>query len=180
MSIQGIISTIKHEVILAFAAVDSWFDKEVLLQHNSACGGESSMQVIERIMHTNHYLLNIIDRCISETPAPGDGSDIETISANYIFHAPLLGEEHKTRLQNEVLKFRNTHETKASDIWAELRWQLYTCLNYLEILKNGEGLLYNTAVGLIRMDVYQCIYLLTMMIQENVAVMNEFEKEYEK
>ena len=67
------------------------------------------------------------------------------------------------------------------EIKDELISQLRRCLNHLEELKNGEGLLYKTMMtvnGLGKINVYEYIYFLSKHAERHLYQMEENREEY--
>ena len=69
----------------------------------------------------------------------------------------------------------------ALEIKEELLTQLNRCLNQLEKLKNGEGLLYKTTMtvnDLGKLNVYEYIYFLSKHAERHIRQMEENKKEF--
>ena len=65
-----------------------------------------------------------------------------------------------------------TGNTPLSEVRSEIREQLNRCLIHLELLKNGEGMLYKISMsvnGMGKLDVYQVIYFLALHIKKTFA-----------
>lgn len=161
--------------------VDSWFDKEHLLQYQFPQQDKSIMKIIEEALVFNRYVLQVIERsCKTAIEFSEDNKNrLDEQLNSYNFLIPSYAFNEQFVKEEEVMLINSIRD--ASEIWAELRWQLYTCLNCLEILKKGEGMLYKVNVDSFGdLDLYQCLYLIALQMKEKIAAIMTLEKEYEK
>lgn len=71
-------------------------------------------------------------------------------------------------------------ELKLSEIRSLIAQQYHQCLNYLNIMKDGEGLLYKTTMTvneLGKINVYEYIYFLSLHAQRHLTQMGNNERE---
>ena len=64
---------------------------------------------------------------------------------------------------------------------SQLKSQVTTCINNLDLLKNGEGVLYKTKMSvndLGKIDVYEYIYFLAQHGQRHITQMQKNEAEF--
>jgi hypothetical protein len=184
MDISILLNEIKKYSIETFNKIDSWFDKqEVIREYKPRNGGWSINQVLEHIGLTNHFLLILIDKGANKALQNISKFDLENELANYIFHRDKLTE---VGLHQSFNWIRPEHmepkgEKSLSEVRAQLTEQLEKCLNYLELLKNGEGVLYKTTMSvnsLGKIDVYEYIYFLAQHGNRHITQMEKNESEY--
>jgi len=184
MDISILLNEIKKNSIETFNEIDSWFDKqEVIREYKPRNGGWSINQVLEHIGLTNHFLLILIDKGANKALQNISKFDLENELTNYIFHRDKLTE---VGLHQSFNWIRPEHmdpkgKKSLSEVRAQLTEQLEKCLNYLELLKNGEGVLYKTTMSvnsLGKIDVYEYIYFLAQHGNRHITQMEKNESEY--
>src|SRR5690606_548682 len=135
--------------------------------------GWNAPEVLEHVMLTSHYLLILIDK--------GSGKALRQ-AAQQVIQVPeqyILADErlhavgdHDAFAWERPDHMNPTGTRPLSELRSELRDQLDRCLVHLELLKNGEGLLYQTTMSvheLGRLDVYQYLYFLAKHIRRHVT-----------
>jgi len=174
------------ELDAAFSGLARWFSapEEVRTYHPSA-EGWSIGQILEHVSLVNHYLLLLIDKGARKALRRADDAAIAREFENYELTSPLL----------EDIGINNSFRWKCPDHMAptgkstpaqireELMNQRSRLMDYLAMLKNGEGVLCKTRMSvhsLGKLDVYQYIYFLLKHIKRHVQQMEEIEKEYKE
>lgn len=186
MNIADIISEVRNFVSESFEKIDVWFDRErELLQYKPENGGWSIEEILEHIGLTNHFLLILIDKGKNKALTNVAKLNIEEELKKYIFHRDKLAQVGFYGSFNWV---RPEHmepkgEKTLMEVRQQLKEQLNQCLLYLEVLKNGEGILYKTTMsvnGLGKIDVYEYIYFLAQHGQRHLTQMANNEAEFRK
>lgn len=184
MSIKEIISEIKENLSTTFDKIDLWFDKSIELRsYKPENGGWTIDQILEHIGLTNHFLLILIDKGTNKALANIVKLDIHEELEKYVFHKEKLTE---VGLYNSFNWIRPEHmEPKAEKTPDEVRMQLKNqvkqCLDNLEKLRNGEGVLYKTTMtvnNLGKIDVYEYIYFLAQHGYRHITQMKKNETEF--
>ncbi len=184
MEIENIISEIKDFLNNTFESIDLWFDKDTEMRsYKPKSGGWTIDQILEHIGLTNHFLLILIDKGTKKALANTSKLDIKEELNNYTFHLDNLTEVglHKSfnwiRPEHMEPKSEKTLEL----VRQQLKEQVQQCLDNLEKLKNGEGVLYKTTMtvnDLGKIDVYEYIYFLAQHGQRHITQMTKNETEY--
>lgn len=184
MDISALIANIRILLLHTFASVDTWFDKPTALRaHSPYNGGWSIDQILEHIRLTNHFLLILIDKGAQKALNKSTQLDLDEALSTYNFQQekldqvgvhlsfPWVRPEHMEPLG---------HKTPA-EVRQQLQAQLQQCLNTLDRLKNGEGVLYQTTMtvnDLGKIDVYQYLYFLAQHAKRHVGQMEKVEMEF--
>lgn len=185
-NIKEIIIEISTFLTTTFEKIDGWFDKAVELRnYKPSDGGWTIDQILEHIGLTNHFLLILINKGTNKALANISNEDLESVLSGYIFHRDKLTE---VGLHKSFDWIRPEHmEPKADKTLVEVRQQLKNqvreCLDNLERLKNGEGVLYKTTMSvndLGKIDVYEYIYFLAQHGQRHITQMEKNEVEYNR
>ncbi|HEX5169791.1 MAG TPA: DinB family protein [Cyclobacteriaceae bacterium] len=184
MTIQHIISTINKELISAFALLDRTFDEdEEFLSFSS--GGWTVGQILEHVTLTNHYLLLLIKKGADKAIRRAETIELnEAMFDQYEFVTPAMEEiAAPTSFQWINPDHMNPSGKEPLDqVRSTLRHQLGECLDQLDLLKNGEGILHTTTMtvnNLGKLDVYQYIYFLTLHVKRHIAQIEKLFVEYE-
>jgi hypothetical protein len=165
-NINDIIIEIKDSLTTIFDKIDLWFDKEAELRsYKPKNGGWSIDEILEHIGLTNYFLLILIDKGTAKALNNTLNLDLEIELENYVFHRDKLTE---VGLHKSFEWIRPEHmEPKGQKTLIEVRQQLKDqikhCFNKLELLRNGEGVLYRTTMTvneLGKIDVYEYIFFL--------------------
>jgi len=174
MTIEHIISTINKELISAFALLDRTFDEdEEFLRFNS--GGWSVTQILEHVTLTNHYLLLLIKKGADKAIKRAETTELnEAMFDQYTLATPAM-EEIGMPSSFQWINPDHMNPTGVEPLYhvrTKLRHQLCECLDQLDLLKNGEGILHTTTMSvnnLGKLDVYQYIYFLALHIKRHVT-----------
>ncbi len=184
MDIEIIISEIKNFLDSTFNDIDLWFDKDAdLRNYKPQNGGWTIDQILEHIGLTNYFLLILINKGTNKALANISKLDINEELKNYVFHREKLTEVGLHKSFNWI---RPKHmEPKAEKTLVQVRQQLKDqvrqCLDNLDKLKNGVGVLYKTTMtvnDLGKIDVYEYIYFLAQHGQRHITQMTKNELEF--
>lgn len=184
MNIKDLISEIKDFLNSTFEKVDKWFDEDVeIRQYKPLKGGWNIDEILEHIALTNHFLLILIDKGTNKALSNAAKLELEEELKNYVFHRDKLTEVglHKSFPWIRPAHMEPKGEKPLVEVRLQLKAQLNQCLLSLEMLKNGEGVLYKTTMSvneLGKIDVYEYIYFLAQHGQRHITQMAENEAEY--
>ncbi len=177
MEIREIISEIRECLVTTFEKIDLWFDKdEDMMQFKPLNNGWTIAQILEHIGLTNHFLLILIDKGANKALTNSAQLDLDEELKNYVFQRDKLTE---VGLHQSFTWIRPAHmepngEKSSAEVRQQLKEQLKQCLAYLDMLKNGEGVLYKTTMSvnnLGKIDVYQYLYFLAQHGQRHLTQM---------
>lgn len=184
MDISALIVNIRTLLQHNFAALDGWFDKPSALRvYPPKNGGWSIDLILEHIGLTNHFLLILIDKGTQKALNKSGQVDLNETLSTYNFQQekldqvgvhlsfPWVRPEHMEPLG---------HKTEP-EVRQQLKAQLQQCLDTLDRLKNGEGVLYQTTMtvnDLGKIDVYQYLYFLAQHAKRHVGQMEKVELEF--
>ncbi len=184
MNITTLISEIKRFLSVTFAEIGIWFDKnEDVRAYKPKNNGWTINQILEHIGLTSHFLLILIDKGTQKALNNALKMDLEDALKNYEFHKEKL-EEIGKHLSFEWIRPEHM-EPKGEKTLLEVKEQLFNqlnqCLEALQKLKNGEGILYKTTMtvnNLGKINVYEYIYFLAQHAQRHITQMKNNEIEF--
>lgn len=184
MTVQHIISTINKELISAFALLDRTFDEDEEFL-NFSSGGWSVMQILEHVTLTNHYLLLLIRRGAEKALKRAETTELnDEMLKHYELTTPTMEEIGipSTFQWTNPDHMTPTGKPTLQEIRAKLRYQLGECLDQLDLLRNGEGILHTTTMSvnnLGKLDVYQYLYFLALHVKRHVLQIQKLLLEFE-
>ncbi len=184
MNIQTTIADIKTFLLDTFSSIDTWFEMDVELRnYRPTSGGWTIDEILEHIGLTNHFLLILIDKGANKALENVHKLDLQTELQNHVFHWNKLSEVglHKSFTWIRPEHMEPTGKKPLAEVRHQLKEQVSRCLNNLDRLKNGEGVLYRTTMsvnGLGKIDVYEYIYFLAQHGQRHVTQMQKNEAEF--
>jgi hypothetical protein len=184
MEIKNIISEIEIFLNRTFSEIEVWFDKEKNLRaYKPKSGGWNIDQVLEHIALTNHFLLILIDKGANKALHNIQNLVLEDELKNYEFHRDKLDEVglHKSFPWIRPEHMEPKGEKSMEEVRSELKNQLQQCLEILDKVKNGEGVLYKTTMSvnqLGKIDVYEYLYFLAQHGQRHITQMKKNETEF--
>lgn len=149
MSIQAIITDIRTFLIDTFSTIDEWFDKDLELRcYRPSHGGWAINEILENIGLTNHFLIILIDKGTNKALRNVHNLNLQTELQNHVFHYDKLIE---VGLNKSFQWIRPEHmepkgEMTLEGVRNQLKEQVSHCLQNLDRLKNGEGILYKTTM----------------------------------
>lgn len=185
MSIQTTIADIKTSLIDTFSTIDNWFDKNTeLCNYKPVDNGWTINEILEHIGLVNHFLIILIDKGTDKALRNINNLDLQAELKNYEFHWDKFEKvgTHKSFSWNRPDHTKPTGEKPIEEVRKQLKDQLSHCLDNLDRLENGEGVLYKTMLtvnNLGKIDVYEYIYFLAQHGRRHITQMQKNEAEYE-
>lgn len=181
---QEIIFEIRHTLDTVTRQVDAWFDKPVARrQFRPSNNGWTIDEILEHISLTSHFLLKLVDKGAGKALRNVNNLDLAQESAQYVFERDKLDEVGLYK-SFEWIRPEHMEPTGTADM-AEIRRLIQTqrdrCLEWLDKMPSGEGILYKTTMSvnnLGKIDVYQYIYFLAQHAKRHLAQMERNEREY--
>ncbi|MBO9693892.1 DinB family protein [Chryseobacterium sp.] len=183
MDIFRHIQDVRNHLKLTFDNVDGWFEKDKkTLNHQPLNGGWTIQKILEHIYLTNFYLLILIEKGSKKAIKNSLHLDLESEIKNYSFNKEKFNKvgEHGAFEWVRPDHMQPKGELSPDEIRSLIRQQYLQCLHCLEIMKNGEGLLYTTTMtvnGLGKINVYEYIYFLSLHAQRHITQMKKNESE---
>lgn len=183
MDIFRFIQDIKTHLKLSFDEVDKWFDKDkATLNYQPSNGVWTVQQILEHIYLTNFYLLILIEKGSKKAMQNYQNLNLNLEIKNYNFdkeNFDKVGEYGAFEwMRPEHMEPKG--ELNLDEIRSLISQQYDQCLNYLDLMKNGEGLLCKTTMKvneLGKINVYEYIYFLSLHAQRHVTQMKNNELE---
>ncbi len=178
------INSIREEINQSFSNTERWLEKDTHLQnYRPQNDGWTIFEILEHIYLTNHFLLKLIEKGYQKALKNINNLDLESELKNYDFmNENLKGiGKHKSFIWNRPEHMIPTGVMSLNEISENLNFQKNQCLNYLDEMPNGEGVLYKitmTVNQLGKIDVYQYIYFLAMHITRHSIQMEKIEGEF--
>lgn len=149
MDIFRFIQDIKTHLKFSFDEVDKWFDKDnETLNFQPSNEGWTIQQILEHIYLTNFYLLILIEKGSKKAMRNYLNLDLDLEIKNYSFDKEKF---EKVGTYGSFEWIRPEHmepkgELKQPEIRSLIAQQYHQCLSYLDLMKNGEGLLCKTTM----------------------------------
>ncbi len=180
--IHQLIREIREVLITQFQATDAWFDApESLRSFRPSRGSWTINEILEHITLTNHFLLMLIRKGGQKSLQLLDKSDLAAAAEGYVFHREKL--EDVGTLGSFVWTRPEHMEPSGAphaEVRARLQEQLEECLDWLDQLHQGAGILYKTTMtvnDLGKIDVYEYLYFLAMHIRRHLMQMEGNKQE---
>lgn len=183
MDIFRFIQDIRKHLKLSFDEVDKWFDKDnKTLNFKPSNGGWTVQQILEHIYLTNFYLLILIEKGSKKAMRNYLHLDLNLEIKNYRFN------QEKFEKVGEYGAFewiRPEHmepkgKLNLTEVRSLITQQYHQCLSYLDLMKNGEGLLCKmimTVNELGKINGYEYIYFLSLHARRHLTQMKNNELE---
>jgi hypothetical protein len=140
-------------------------------------------QVLEHIALTNHFLLILIDKGAAKALVLAQKTDYSAELTNYQFPKEQLTEvglhQSFTWIRPEHMEPKGEKSLLEVKDW--LKKQCDQCNDYLNQLKDGQGICYKTTMSvnnLGKIDVYEYIYFLAQHGQRHITQMEKIKNEY--
>ena len=180
MTTNYTITNIKRQLIRAFATLDGWFDREDEFHDYKSVDGQLVREVFGNILQTSHALMLVIDNAGNHARRLAVENKLDNKLSGYNLDTTTFEGEGVRRFMEAIAVGREKDIVCRSlpEIRSELRDQLDRCLCHLELLKNGEGTLYNTRLNQTEMDIYHCIHLLSLQLWKYVVVLSTIDLEF--
>lgn len=177
------IQHIKTHLKNIFSEVDSWFDADkATIEYAPMSKGWSVHQILEHIYLTNFYLLILIEKGVRKAVRNDKGLDLRFELDNYNFNKATMEKigEYGAFIWPRPEHMEPKGERELTEIRKLISQQVKQCLDYLELMKNGEGLLYKTTMtvnDLGKINVYEYIYFLSLHAQRHIVQMKNNDLE---
>lgn len=177
MNIKSIIAEIRISLEENFAATDRWFEvQQAVRSFRPASGGWTIDEVLEHVSITNHYLLILAMKGAEKAIRRAETENLEEALQQYTFHRDKLTEVgiHQSFTWVRPAHMEPTGEKTPDEVRGLLKEQLNQCLQILERLKNGEGVLCKTTMtvnDLGKIDVYEYLYFIGQHAHRHLAQM---------
>jgi hypothetical protein len=182
--ITHIITTIKDDLVQTFDEVQGWFGvQQPLLQFNPHNKGWNVQQVLEHISLTNHYLLILIRKATKKAVERSAKEDYATLLQDYHIDWQRLKPigQHRSFEWRRPDHMEPKGRASMKAVQQKLQAQVNECLQYLDQLQHGEGVLHQTMMtvnGLGKIDVYHYICFLVQHARRHLAQLEKIEHEY--
>lgn len=177
MDIRSVINEIRFRLTDSFNEVDSWFDiPEDVLRFRPDNGSWTIEQILEHISITNHFLLILVEKGAEKALHRAKTENVEEALKTYTFHREKLDEIgiHKSFPWIRPEHMEPAGNKAPEEIRGLLKMQLKQCLDVLDRLGNGEGVLCKTTMTvneLGKIDVYEYLYFLAQHAQRHITQM---------
>lgn len=184
MKLQPYIQTIQVHLIQTHAKILGWFEEEAIVKNYRPLDkGWTILEILEHIALTSHYLMILIDKGTDKALRNVKNLSLETLKQGYDYNLDKMNAigEHKSFAWIRPEHMEPVGIKSGSEVKYELIHQLNYCLNQLDTLKNGEGLLYQTTMtvnGLGKINVYEYIYFLSKHAERHIQQMQENKNEF--
>jgi hypothetical protein len=184
MKIEDVMNVIRGELSHVRGDLLGWLGQDgAHLYYRPANGGWSSMQVLEHIMLTSHFLLIIIDKGVVKAKRRALTMPVREDWDNYTFVSGALNDVaiHKSFAWDRPIHMEPTGDMSLGEVRDRILKQFSLCEGYLELLRNGEGTLHSTTMtvnGIGRLDVYQYIYFLILHAKRHLTQLERNKGEF--
>ena len=183
MELTHYLQTIQIHLIQTHAQLFDWFlEAEMVKEYRPKDSGWTIVEILEHISLTSHFLLILIDKGAKKALRNIKNLSLEKELQSFDYKLDRLTAigKHKSFgwIRPEHMEPKGAkNELEVQQVLVN---QLSRCLNYLERLQNGEGLLYQTTMtvnGLGKINVYEYIYFLSKHAERHISQMKENKKE---
>jgi hypothetical protein len=185
MKITNYIQQIQLHLIHTHAKIFDWFhEAETLKNYRPADNDWTISEILEHIALTSHFLLILIDKGTDKALRNVKNLSLEELLLEFDYNLDKLDAigMHKSFPWIRPEHMEPKGQKSELEIKAELIDQLSRCLNQLDKLKNGEGLLHQTTMtvnDLGKINVYEYIYFLSKHAERHIRQMEENRAEFE-
>jgi len=186
MKIKNYIHEIQIHLISTHSKIFEWFNEnEDLKNYRPVDKGWTISEMLEHIALTSHFLMILIDKGADKALRNVRNLSLKELTENFEYNLNKIDEIgiHKSFDWIRPEHMEPKGEKSELDIKDELITQMNRCLNQLDKLKNGEGLLYKTTMtvnDLGKINVYEYIYFLSKHAERHIQQMEENKNEFEK
>lgn len=189
MTLEILLNRIRFDINNSFTMISHWLNEgQGLLNYKPIAGGWTAMEILEHVAITNAFLLKLIEKGTTKALRKATTEEVTVDWTQYSLDHKDMWEIgiHKSFHWARPDHMEPTRKVSIAEIRSTLVEQRATCLNCLEQLCGGEGVLHKTTMtvnNLGKLDVYEYIEFLTQhMIRHLMQLANnrrEFEmKEY--
>lgn len=175
MKIKKYIQEIQIHLIQTHHQVLNYFEEEAIVKNyrpeNQAW---TISEILEHISLTSHFLLILIDKGRSKALRNIQNLSLAEELQNFHYDLEKLNEigVHQSFEWVRPEHMEPQNDKSEFEVKNTLILQLNRCLSYLEELKNGEGLLYQTTMtvnDLGKLNVYEYIYFLSKHAERHIS-----------
>ena len=183
MKIKSYIQEIQIHLIKTHSRIFDWFNEEEDVKtYRPIDNGWTISEILEHIALTSHFLMILIDKGTDKALRNFKNLSLEELKSNFEYDLTKIDEIgiHKSFGWVRPEHMEPKGEKSELEIKDEMISQLNTCLNQLDKLKNGEGLLHKTTMtvnGLGKINVYEYIYFLSKHAERHIRQMEENKSE---
>ena len=182
-TLESYIQQIQTHLIQTHAKVLDCFRKDPELRnYRPKDGGWTISEILEHIALTSHFLLILIDKGADKALRNIQNQSLEKLRQEFHYDLSRLNEIgiHKSFAWIRPEHMEPTGQKTDMEIRDQLISQLNRCLNHLQALKKGEGLLYKTTMSvneLGKINVYEYIYFLSKHAERHLQQIAENENQ---
>jgi hypothetical protein len=183
MKLKRYILAIQLHLIKTHASVLEWFEEDIVVKnYRPIDNGWTILEILEHIALTSHFLLILIDKGANKALRNVKNLPLDHLIKEFDFDLNNINEIgiHKSFNWIRPVHMEPKGEKSELEIKAEMIAQVNKCLNQLERLKEGEGLLYKTTMTvnhLGKINVYEYIYFLSKHAERHIQQMVENKNE---
>lgn len=184
MKLENYILKIQTHLLETHIKVLNWFEiSDEVKFYKPVDNGWTVSEILEHIALTSHFLLILIDKGMGKALKNTKGLSLEEELADFHFDLEKMNEIGILKSFEWIRPehMEPTGELYEYEVKSKLIHQLRTCLNCLDTLKNGEGLLYQTTMtvnNLGKLNVYEYIYFLSKHAERHLRQMEENKDEF--
>jgi hypothetical protein len=185
MTIENIIGTIRYQLKEVKSMLLKWIQEDAkVLHYKPRDGGWNSVQILEHITLTNHFLLVIIDKASSKAKHRASSNKVQQDWENYEMVPKQLEDVgvHKSFAWRRPEHMEPHGDISLGEIERRMIKQLDRCDLHLDFLKHGEGTLCKTTMSVNsigKLDVYQYIYFIILHAKRHLTQLERNKVEYE-
>ncbi|WKN46000.1 DinB family protein [Tunicatimonas pelagia] len=167
-----------------FQEVDGWFDRdEKLRTYKPQDNGWTIDEILEHITLTNRYLLILIEKGKRKASKRVNEVDLQSVLEDYTFSSAKFENigRHQSFLWVRPEHMEPQRHKNLSEVRHIMKTQVQQCVDVLQSLANGEGLLYKTMMSvdnLGKLNVYEYIYFLAQHARRHVEQMEKNKREF--
>ncbi|MFK8054855.1 MAG: DinB family protein [Saprospiraceae bacterium] len=184
MKLSNYIQEIQIHLIDTHSKTLEWFKiTDELKQFRPIDKGWTILEILEHIGLTSFFLMKLIDKGADKALRNVNELSLEDLISKNAFNLSKINDigMHKSFDWIRPEHMEPKGDISELEIKDQLISQLNSCLNYLNKLKNGEGLLHKTTMSvneLGKINVYEYIYFLSKHAERHLQQMNENLNEF--
>ncbi|HMQ60710.1 MAG TPA: DinB family protein [Flavilitoribacter sp.] len=184
MNVSDYIQQIRSHLVQTHTDVAAWFEEDDDIRaYRPKDQGWTINEILEHIALTSHFLLILIGKGVKKALRNSQNSDLGLAMDQFENRLDQMAEigRHKAFSWIRPDHMEPKGEKSQAEVKEELTGQLERYLNYLDQLKNGEGLLYKMTMSvndLGKINVYEYIYFLSLHAERHIRQMEENKREF--
>lgn len=185
MTLEILLNRIRFDINNSFTMTNHWLgESQGLLNYRPASGGWTALEILEHVMLTNSFLLKLIEKGTVKALRKAATEKIAVDWNQYSLDHKDLWEIgiHKSFQWSRPDHMEPGRNVSIADIRTSLLDQKVACLNCLEQLRGGEGVLHKTTMtvnNLGKLDMYEYIEFLTQHMIRHLMQLANNRKEFE-